>query len=71
MSDLLVYQLYLGTGEDLSYISIMLITSGPWSSSTAMLHGVGSGPVKVCTDKICHFFSRHMLRFQWDTIVGY
>ena len=46
-------------------MSIMLVTSGPWSSSTAVLSDVGSGPIEVCTNKVRHLFGRDLLRFQW------
>ena len=38
-------------------VSIMLVTSGSWSSSTAMLSGVDSGPVNVHTNKVRHLLA--------------
>ena len=49
---------------------IMLVAFCPWSSSTAILSGGGSGPVEVCTDEIRYLFSGDLPRFQWQPIVG-
>ena len=51
-------------------MSVILVTSEPWSSATAMLSGVGSGSVKVCTNEVRYLFSGDLSKFQWYTIVS-